>query len=116
MNVHSRIRPNQTLPVLALLCLVTAGPLAASQPPERGFIGSKQLRHPDLTIAQGFHAVDQLPAQAAAQARRDLSGLGVPEGSARIDVRGGGWATLLPERPMIPGKGLFFMISCQASS
>jgi hypothetical protein len=89
-----------------LLAILLAAPLAAQVEPEKlPQVAEKQFRHPDLDIPDLRLEVRQLPAAAASAARGRLQRLGVDEGAAFVDQRGGRFVTLLPATPLVPGRG-----------
>ncbi len=58
------------------------------------------LQHPDAPLA----SLNDLPAEAAAQAYRDLTVLGIDQASARIDARSGRFETLLPSHRLLSAR------------
>ena len=93
------------LPLATLLCALLTSPLAGQVRPPASPLAAKKFEHPDLSIAHAALPVDRLPATAAAAARQALAALGVAEQNARLDPRGGRFATLLLSHPLIPGSG-----------
>ena len=95
--------------IVLCLCLaaVAAVPLQAIVEPQGpSAVAGKAYRHPDLDIDALYSSPIELPPVDAAEAYRRLAELGVAADSARLDARGGGWATLLPAEPLLPGDGV----------
>ena len=88
----------------SLVGLLAASSVTA-QTSGRSPVQDKTFRHPDLDIVNAALAIDRLPPGAAAAAREALAGVGASESNARLDPRGGRFATLLLSHPLIPGSG-----------
>ncbi len=103
---HSR-SSSTTRRTWRLLCLslIAAAPLAAIEPPDGASpAADKAFRNPDLRIVAAHRAPAELAQVDAVKALRELASLGIqrPEG-ARLDLRGGRWATLMPSARLLPG-------------
>ncbi len=82
-----------------LSILMVAAPLAAVVQPEETPLRARIFRHDDLSVPTRL-----LPAGEAEAAA--LATLGVAPQGAYVDGRTGGWATLMPARPLLPGAGV----------
>jgi hypothetical protein len=91
--------------VLFLVLVIFSSSSQAQVEPDRSGIAQAEFRLDELDIQHSFQSTKQLPAQAASNAKRDLSLLGLSEEAGLIDVRSGRWATLMLSEPLIPGKG-----------
>ncbi len=100
-----RRRAGGRVPLLLVSALIAVAPLSALEPPTgRSPVAERAFRHPDLRISAVHRAPAELPPAAAARALQALSALGVTRTeTARLDLRGGRWATLLPGTPLLPG-------------
>ncbi|MDH3525854.1 MAG: hypothetical protein OES32_19960, partial [Acidobacteriota bacterium] len=99
------------IPKLSTLSLACAAVLASSAAmalvqPADSPLADKELRHPGLDPEAIHVRIDELEPAVAAALRRDLSVLGLDPGSALLDARGAGWATLWLARPLVPGTGV----------
>ena len=93
--------------VLVAACLLAVPALHAQEEPVRGPIFvDKTVRHADLEISMIHDELDRLPASAATEARQRLQRLGVEMSTARIDRRGGRFATLTVERSVGSGAAV----------
>ncbi len=108
--MYERTLPRRCTGLLSLaflLTLPTTGALQAQVKPERApALAEKEYRHPDLDILTAYQPPNELPEQAAAQARRDLADLGIAAEHARVDVRSQRWGSLLAAHPLVPGNGV----------
>ena len=91
-------------PILLFL-LTTPSSILAQVQPDRAGLGQARFRHPGLSVSKAFRRPNELPPQAAVQAAGDLASLGASANGARLDVRGGRWATLIVAQPLLPGTG-----------
>jgi hypothetical protein len=69
-------------------------------------VSSKAFQHTALNIAAVHERVDVMPTESGEQARQRISRLGGTAAMARIDMRSGRFATLLPSTPLLPGQGV----------
>lgn len=88
---------------IAIACCIFATASYALVEPASDGVRSKQMRSAALDYERPLAAVSDLQAQAAATAEFDLNSLQAPESTAKIDRSSGGFATLTPSTPLIPG-------------
>ena len=79
--------------------------VAAAVPPERSPVAAREFRHPGLVVDQALRRVEELPADARGPLLDALADLSVPSPGAYVDLRTGRFATLMPERALLPGTG-----------
>jgi hypothetical protein len=106
MNSPRSHQPNIAHRARILICLglIAAAPLAAIEPPDGSSpAAEKAFRNPDLRIVAAHRAPAELAQADSVKALQELASLGIqrPEG-ARLDLRGGRWATLMPSERLLP--------------
>ncbi len=92
--------------VLGMSNLIASQLQAVGNPERSPALAEKEFRHPDLSIHAVLKRPNELPPQAADQARQVLDALGIGTEHAFVDFRAGRWATLLAAHPVIPGNGV----------
>jgi len=92
------------LPCL-LICSVLALPVEAAVVPATTPLNQKTFRHPGLYIPNLEKSAAELGAALQSQGM-ELVRLGANETTARYDVRGARWSTLVLSQPLIPGDGV----------
>ncbi|KAB2962457.1 MAG: hypothetical protein F9K16_09000 [Thermoanaerobaculia bacterium] len=97
-------RTQSWLAIAALL--LTAVPAFAFVRPEASPLASREVRPAGFEADPELRLLAELEATEAAQRGADLAQLGLEPAYARLDARGGSWATLLLARPLIPGTGV----------
>ena len=93
--------------ILAVLAVALVSPLLAVEPPEKlQHVEDKAFQHADLDIPAMHQSVALVPVEAGQRAIDRLGRLGVNAATAKIDLRSGRFATLLPTTPLLPGSGV----------
>ena len=93
---------------LAMVAVVAMTlPLHAQVEPEKHeALNQRAFRAPQMDISAVHQELRDLPAAASNTARQRLGKLGITENGARVDRRGGRFATLFPVQPILPGTGV----------
>jgi len=99
--MHRCTRPVLWTLALSALLLATFQVAALTEPESTEMNDALSFRAPDLELPSDARRLQQLPPQAANQARESLAALGVAAGSARIDALGGRFETLLPSHRLL---------------
>ena len=104
--MHFALTRRCSLAVALLAVLSPALVVALVQPPENAPLFDRAFSLDDLEVPIELAVVDDLALGLRDRARSDLETLGVAVDRARFDLRTGGWGTLIPSLPIIPGDGV----------